>query len=263
MEEASTLPLYYREISYPGDTLYYTVCEAAPLHGVAGDPVPYTVRTDNLLSALLLMGFVVLTVSVVRSQRFITRQLKDFFHTSYNDTDISETSAEVRFQLFLVVLSCLLLAVTTYQLTTHYIADTFVIDSNLALVAIFFMVFVGYQMVKMIIYQLVNTIFFGIQMSRRWSKLYLFINALEGVMLFPATLVFIYFEIEPGKYIYLFSFFVILAKILTFYKCFDTFFRQSGGFLQSFLYFCTLEIIPLLNLIGGLLILVDNLIYNF
>ncbi|MBR6129849.1 MAG: DUF4271 domain-containing protein, partial [Bacteroidaceae bacterium] len=52
---------------------------------------------------------------------------------------------------------------------------------------------------------------------------------------------------------------VIIAKILTFYKCWSIFFRQKSIFLQIILYLCALEIIPLLSL-GGILVLVTDLL---
>jgi len=261
MEEGA-LPLYYREISYPGDTLYYTLHEGF-LQGVAGDPVPYTTRTDSLLSVLLLMSFAILVVSVAQSKRFIVRQVKNIFYPSYNDSNISETSAEVRFQIFLVLLSCLLLSISVYQYIIRYVADTFVFDSDLQIMLLFFAIFAAYHLAKTALYQTVNRLFFSKQKSRQWARTYLFINASEGMLLFPVTLLLIYFNLSAVKSLHLFGFILFFAKILTFYKAYDIFFKQNGGFLQSFLYFCTLEIVPLLNLTGGLLILIDNLIYNF
>ena len=54
----------------------------------------------------------------------------------------------------------------------------------------------------------------------------------------------------------------MLAKILTFYKSFTIFFYQKGGFLQIILYFCALEMIPLMMLWSGLLVITENLKIN-
>ena len=258
----SPLPQYYRENYFSSDTIFYTEHPGRD-YGVAGDPVPYTIRGDSLLSTLLIISFVVLVVSIAQSRRFIARQTRNFFYLPHNDADISETSIEVRFQVFLVVLSCLLLAIITYQYATAYVADTFVIDSNLALVSIFFGVFLAYMLLKALLYQAVNSVFFDHQTNLRWMKTQLFINAAEGVLLFPVTLLLVYFSLSLETALYYFGFLLLFVKILTFYKCWSIFFRQNGVYLQTFLYFCTLEIVPLLNLIGGILILIDNLKLNF
>ncbi|MFC2384027.1 MAG: DUF4271 domain-containing protein [Hoylesella saccharolytica] len=54
-----------------------------------------------------------------------------------------------------------------------------------------------------------------------------------------------------------------MAKLLSFYKQFVLFFRQKAGFLQIFLYFCALEIVPLCALLRTLAIAADYLKINF
>ena len=257
-----SLPLYYRENFFSADTLFYTE-EGGHRLGVAGDPIPYTVVGDNLLLLLLLGSFVVLVVSIAQSRRFIIRQLKDFFYPPRSEAAFSETSIELRFQFFLVGLWCLLLAIITYQYTTFYLTDTFIIDNELLLMAIFFGVFAAYQLLRGALYVLVNSVFFEKAQNSLWLKTLLFIQSLETTLVFPALLLNIYFGFSLKKTIYYFFFILLWTKMLTIYKGWSIFFRQNGVFLQTFLYFCTLEIVPLLSLTGGLLTLIDNLKFNF
>ena len=200
-----------------------------------------------------------LVVSIAHSQHFIERQLKDFFYVPHNDTNISETSGELRFQLFLVLLACLLEAIGTYQFTKYYIADTFVLDSEFMLVTILFGIFIGYHALKWTLYAVVNGVFFGSQQNVQWQKLLLFITASFGVMLFPVVMLVIYFELSLQNALIYLGFVFILTKFLTFYKSWSIFFRQNDLFLQNILYFCTLEIIPVLTLASGILVLIDHL----
>ncbi len=260
--QANSLPLYYRQNFFSKDTLFYTERTDGQF-GVAGDPVPYTVRGDDLLSSLLLICFIFFVISISKSQRFIVRQFKDFFYISRNDTNISETSVEFRFQFIFVILMCLMLAVGTYQYTIFFVTSSFVLSSNFQLVALFFLVFIVYFTIKSALYSFVNTIFFGPSLSNQWQKTLLFVSAVEGVLLFPMTMVLVYFDLSPRIALYYFIFIFVLLKFLTIYKCWTIFFSQKGGFLQTILYFCTLEIVPLLNLVGGILILIDVLKFNF
>ena len=43
---------------------------------------------------------------------------------------------------------------------------------------------------------------------------------------------------------------VVLSRLLSLYKCFLIFFRQKGVYLQIILYFCALEISPIIMLSG-------------
>ena len=91
----------------------------------------------------------------------------------------------------------------------------------------------------------------------------LLLSAIEGALLFPAILFQSYFEAPPQNIIIYAILVLVLVKIFTFYKCFVIFFRKNGLFLQIILYFCTLEIIPLLALWGGLAIITNALTINF
>ena len=56
---------------------------------------------------------------------------------------------------------------------------------------------------------------------------------------------------------------IVLLKILSFYKTNLIFFRQNGSFLQNILYFCALEITPLIALWGTLAMINGYLKINF
>ena len=253
-----SLPLYYRENFFSSDTLFYTE-RGGHQTGIAGDPIPYTLRGDDLLSSLLLGSFIVLVLSIARSGHFIERQLKNFFFRPYHDSYIGETLTELRFQFFLTALLCLQLAIITYQYVEIYVTDVLTIDNELMLIGIFFSVYSAYLVCKGLLYLLVNNVFFGNQLSLLWMKTLLFINSALCILLFPIVLLTIFFDLSLQNVTYYFIFVLFAVKILTIYKGWTIFFSQNGGILQFFLYFCTLEIVPLLSFTGGLLALIDNL----
>lgn len=255
------LPQYYRKNFFSNDTLFYTE-KPGSLPGVAGDPIPYTIHGDSAITMLLMLCFVILVVSLARLRLFIVRQLKNFFFPSYNDNSNNETSGELRLQFFLMVLSCLLLALGTYQYVTYFVADTFLLSSEFMLIVILFGVFMGYYLLKGLLYAFVDYVFFDSAQNMKWLKTVLFINASQSVLLFPAVLLIIYFNYSLESALYYFILVLIFLKILTFYKCWSIFFRQNSFYLQTFSYFCALEIVPMLSLISGLAVLIDNLKLN-
>ena len=257
-----SLPQYYSEGAFFKDTLFH-VGQASNHFGVAGDPVPYTIRSDDFLTSLLLLCFIFLIIGVAQSKHFILRQLKNFFYHSHAEDDFSETSNEMRIQMFLVILSCLLLAISTSQFAKLYIADTFLFDNELSLVGLLFAVFIGYDILKGACYWTANTVFFSSYRNKIMMKILFFIYAFEGMLLFPVVMLHIYFRFSIQNAAICFGFIFIIIKIMTFYKSWSIFFKQNGGFFQTFLYFCTLEIVPLLILTGGLRVLIDNLKLNF
>ena len=86
---------------------------------------------------------------------------------------------------------------------------------------------------------------------------------MEGIALTPIVLLSVYGQLRVIPALICIGFVVFLAKIFSFYKCYLIFFRQFGVFLQIFLYFCALELIPLAGLVGILETINENLIINF
>ncbi len=245
----------------PTDKILYTEYSDVS-HGIAGDPVPYTLRGDNAITALLLFCFIAFVLSLAKLWPFISRQLKNIVYPSYNESTINETGTELRLQFYLLLQMCLLLSLVVFQYVDFYMDSSFALEIDAMLVLILFAVFVGFYLLKIILYLLVNSTFFDVGMNLQWNKMALFIYSLQSILFFPVALLIIYFNFSLKSELYYIGFVLFFAKTLIFYKSWDIFFRQNGLLLQTFLYFCALEIVPFLSLISGLVVLVDNLKLN-
>jgi hypothetical protein len=111
---------------------------------------------------------------------------------------------------------------------------------------------VVYFLVKWLTYTLVNSVFFNSKRNRHWIKMKLFISSIEGMILFPAVLLQAYFNMSEQNVIIYFIIVLFFVKILTFFKCYVVFFRRNVFKLQIILYFCALEMMPLLVFWGAL-----------
>lgn len=256
------VPVYKTNDYFEGDSLSAKTTKELVYLGESGDPVPQTIRGDDLFTSLLLISFIIFTVSVSSTRKFIGRQLNHFFYSPASSHTLNETSNEIKFQIFLVALSCLLLSIATYIFANEYIAETYAID-NYRLVALFYICYAGYFTAKGLLYEIVNNVFFPDRQINEWRRTLLFITAMESVLLFPVVLIQVYLNLSAENTIFYYVFILILAKIVTFYKSWSIFFKPIGVFLQNILYFCTLEIVPILLLAGGLRQLIDVLKITF
>lgn len=257
-----SLPVYYEESYFSGDSLLHPEIQGGR-HGVAGDPVPYTMRDDDIITGLLLVCFILVVVALSNSRRFIVRQLKDFLYVPHSGVSaITETTSEVRFQFFLVLQTCLQFSIFQYFYTQNYIGSTFVLDSQYHLIAIYFSMFAGYFILKGLLYMIVDSVLLDAKKNLQWMKSLLFITSTEGVLLLPVVLLQVYFDLEIQNVVIYFIGVLILVKILTFYKCYFIFFRKAGAILQIILYFCALEIVPIAALWGALVITGNHLKIN-
>ncbi len=257
------LPQYYKEGYFAKDSLLHPELQGGR-YGVAGTPVPLSLRGDNIITLMLLVSFVLAMVSFSNAREFILRQAKSFLY-GYRDglTGVTETATELRLQLLLVTLTSFFFALLFYFYYLSYKGETLAVDSPYYLIAILWATTVAYFALKALLYTVVNKVFFGSKRNVQWLKSLLFITSLEGVMLFPAVILRTYFEMNMQNVVIYFVVVLVIVKLLVIYRCFVIFFRRNVFKLQIILYFCTLEVIPLLTLWGAVEILGNVLIINF
>ncbi len=231
--------------------------------GEAGDPIPYTVRSDNSVTIMLLVCFVLFIVSLAHSKHFLAKQMKDFFWKKTTDHDSEENNGELRFMIFLTVVNSLVLSISSYLLANDIIGQRIIRNSGVMLIALLFASYTVYYILKWMVASIVNLTFFGIKKNTQWMTLQLQISALQGVLLFPILALQIYFDFSVENVLIYISLVLLLNKALTFYKTFQIFFKGNGLYLQTFLYFCSLEIAPMLALGGIGLTIIDTIEINF
>jgi hypothetical protein len=253
------LPQYYREGFFSKDTLFHPELPGGR-YGTAGDPVPYSVHGDNVLTLLLLSCFIVAVVAFSNVRGFFARQAKHFLNmTRPAATEITETATEIRFQVFLAFLAGLLLSLLFYFYTLHYIGETFVLKSQYHLIVIYMVIIACYMLFKTMVQTLVNMVFFDGKKSIQWIKAMLFITSVEGIVLFPVVILRAYFDLSIQNVVIYFIIVLLIVKILTIFKAFVIFFHRNVVSLQIILYFCALEMVPLLALWGTLVFTANNL----
>jgi len=230
--------------------------------GELGDPAPYTLSGDDTITGLLLGCFVLALISLSGSLNFIMRQMKNFFYMPRSAASLTETTGEVRFQFFLVLQTALLLSIVYYLYNRTYVAADYIFDTQLVIIGIFFGIITAYFVLKGVVYNMVNWVFFNKEKNGQWNKTILFLSSIEGVALFPVVVLQVYFRTDMSTTLIYALVVAIITKILTFYKCYAIFFRKTGVFLQIFLYFCALELVPVTALFGTLLITGNYLTIN-
>ena len=245
-----SLPKYYRESYFEGKPCFNPDLFGGR-QGVAGDPVPYSIARDNVITILLIACFMLALIAYAKSRRFILRQAKEFFRAprGNNMTVMTETSGEFRFQFFLVGQTCLLFALIYFFYVQINVADTFIIDQY-QVIGIFALIMLGYTLVKAALYSITGYVFFDHRRNELWMKSFLFLLAMEGVCAFPFVMLQAYFGMAVQATLMCTAVIIIAFKMLAFWRSYIIFFKKEGLSLQIFLYFCTLEIIPIATLLG-------------
>ena len=257
------LPQYYREGFFSKDSLFHPELPGGNF-GISGDPLPYSIRNDNVITSILLIFFVLTIIAYANTHKFVMRQLKTFFYMPHDGAgEIPESGSELRFQLFLVLLSTVMLSLLYYLYTIHLNGDNFILRSQYHLIAIYMVMMIGYFVISWILYSVVNSVFFDGKRNKHWMKIKLFISSMEGIVMFPAVLLQAYFNMSDQNVIIYVVIVLFFVKLWSFFKCYVVFFRRNVFELQIILYFCALEMVPLLAFWCALGYVTDSLIINF
>ena len=225
--------------------------------GVAGDPLPYTLQSDDAIVSIVL-GCLLMTLLVYSlSSETIHQQFKLFFQLTRNTSN--NITPGTRILLLLCLQTGLLVGFLTYLFNAQQSNCYFIVDEPYQLSGIFAAVYAGFFIVRILLYTIVNVVFFPGKKRRHWLWNITFITALEGVALIPVIVLHVFSVLSLESVAYYLIFILILAKILTIYKCWRIFFWQNSLSLQIILYLCALEIIPLLGLAGALMVLTNEL----
>ena len=232
--------------------------------GMASGEKPYNPGADHLVAATLILGMLVAIPAFAVSRGFVERQVKNFFYTeNTRTTTVADTTAELRNQVLLVAFTSLVLGVAYYCYTLFWGNSHYDVASNRQLAAIHIAAFVGYFGFKALLYQFVNWVFFDKKKIEQWNKSLLFLTAMEGLAAAPAVMLFVFGRLSLTACLIMIGIVAILVKLCTFYKCYLIFFQRFGAFLQIFLYFCALELIPMVGLVELLETLNNSLKINF
>lgn len=258
IEGSLTRPMYYSHSLVQPDSIYrpeYAVYN----RGVAGDPVPYTIAGDSVVTSVLIFCFVLAVIALAKSGNFLQRQFRSFFRSQREGTTVvTETSAELRFQLFLVAQTCLLFAIIVFFFSRDFAGRSIAI-AHYQVLGLLTVIFMVYFSVKGGLYTLVNWVFFDNKKNEQWIKSALSLVSAEGMLLFPVVLLLAYFNLSIQTAAVYAVAVVALAKLLSFYKTYLIFFKRNIAVVQSFLYFCALELMPL-GTLCGVLLMADNYI---
>ena len=214
--------------------------------GFEGTPLPQSLMSDDILT-LFLLGCIVLTLLVVkRSRKELVKEFKRFTYQQSNERGI-KTYGLIE-MIILNVQTCFLVGLVFALYLKENTQNGLTTQAFYIQMATISTIAIAYILMKHLLYALVNSVFFAGNKNGQWFRSFLFLNSLEGFLILP-SLIPCYLTYISARTMAVYALFVIIfCKISAFYRLYSIFFRQKIASLQIFLYFCALEIVPLLVL---------------
>ena len=130
-------------------------------------------------------------------------------------------------------------------------------------IGIYIAIWMLYFIFKNLMLTFVNWIFFDKTKRANWRKSYFFLYAAETLFFLFVIISTIFLNLAPVVPLWIILIIGLLIKFLHLYKTFLIFFPKIYGTLHLIVYFCTLEIMPLLAVLKILIRVTDELIVKF
>jgi len=246
------LPIYYEQ-TYVSQAPHYHPEVKGGARGVSGNEIPYSFARDNIIIGVLVACFLLTTIAFAKGSKELWKRCKNFFYQPREKTSSYAAAAtfEKHSLRLLIVQTCLLFSLLIYCAVDKGLRPTLYID-RAQLLGLLVLIMIVYFLLKTWIYRFVNWVFFDKTKYKTWLGDFLFLLGACGIILFPATLALVFYDVSLKNISYFVIAVVILFKIFVFYRSFIIFFKRKNAYLQIILYFCALEIVPVLLLYGAL-----------
>ena len=142
---------------------------------IAGDPVPYRFKNYNFVSFTLLLSFFLVVWVISRSRLFLRDQMKEFFHRpSVRGNLFSEhVETAIRGQVFLIFQTCFVIGLLFFDFTQEKQIEVFNQVSPYKILSVSVGISSLYYILKTILYNFVNSVFFSREQRTQWNQTYL------------------------------------------------------------------------------------------
>ncbi|MBP3822254.1 MAG: DUF4271 domain-containing protein [Bacteroidaceae bacterium] len=217
---------------------------------------PHLPYDNDSLTLLLLLCFLLLVVVIVLRRRTVSEQISNFLYPQVSQSSSGSHSDKLNNSFFggwltdylLIIMACLLYGTLYFLYAKEHWTLWTVPLTTLHWLGIYSGVCLVFFALKQLLIVTINHIFFPREKRRLWVQAYGFLFNSESILLLPLLLATIYLRLSPEIVIYSFLFLLLFVKTWVLIKDFTYFFGKFYGILHLFVYFCTLEAVPILVL---------------
>ncbi|MGP1476954.1 MAG: DUF4271 domain-containing protein [Phocaeicola sp.] len=238
--------LYYLENKHQGDVsnaLTYEAHLSTDMYGMKGEPLPYQLRSDWMVTGVLFLCFIMVSYVLSHGKTHLIEKFKNFFSTKER-VNLFDTASDMSHTLFLIFQTCLLLGFCTFDYFFDHYNAIFTYVSHQIVLVTFIAIYMVYFALKWLSYTFVNIILFNKTKAKLWNEAYFNVVIWAGLLLVIPVLLIVFFNLSPRLTFIFVSIIVIISKFLLVYKCFTNFFNRIRYSFHFILYFCALEIFP-------------------
>lgn len=258
------LPVCYKMSYFQNDTLLHPEIIIRPSR-YSATPLPYRLWRDNWITGTVLLCFFVMAFIIhLNGKQLLTRSRSFFFGSQHqNEPRAIRTSLEEQSTTIMTFMLCLIGGLGFFEYTQNHLELFLGRLSPYILLGSYIGCWMVYFILKNLLYTFINWIFFDKDSHLLWMDTYSFLLIVESILMYGIIVIGVYFGLMPKNIFYAALSVIIAIKSLLLYKAHQIFFPEIHGSLHLFVYFCTLELVPLLAIARILMWITDLLIVNY
>jgi hypothetical protein len=229
-----------------------------------GEPIPYYMKSDDVVTVVLIVCVILVTLALTMIGKPWSRKIAQLplFNFRQNDLNVTETPGGI--QPFLFIQMGLAVSLLLIDITIRMNQPLVELPlSSSALLAFYMMLAAAFLVFRWLLYRFVLWMFVPpVQIPfimEAWTNSV----CLEGVLLLPMMMVDIYYNMHSVLFVIVILVVSITPRIWLFYWQKKLFSLNLYGSLLIFLYFCALEILPIVFIAIGTRQLNRYLLFNY
>lgn len=213
-----------------------------------GDPTIYSLRHDTTVGVTLVICFLLIVYALNRTQNQMGKIVRGILDNTRHRTFTIASLPEMRYLMLLIFCTAIETALVYYNITTTSAPDTSL--TTAPIVGIYTAIAIVYLIVKTLVYNFINWVFFSKEQRSAWNGVYVLATSVTSLLLFPILIAQIYLELNANETIIALIVVLGILKLLEMSKAAGIFFGQELTPLHITIYLSVLEIIPIGALIS-------------
>lgn len=208
----------------------------------------YTVAGDEVVQLGLLVLFMAMSLVLYRSRHMLMVHLREFFSSrrQYRQVGTGNVSSEPYNVFVLTSVAALTFTLVFFNYASQRYGFSPVLGVPYWLFAAGYVAVLLFIYAKVVIYAVVNWVFYTPEQSRQWLRGYLLATSMLAYFCYPFSLLSLFSDFNQQIVIWCFVFVSFLYESVLLFKLFVNFRGKNYGIMLIFLYFCSVELIPTL-----------------
>ena len=203
-------------------------------------------NTWSVLVMLLMLG--ILLLLLMKNYDFLKYKFKDFMTNErrFSNAAMMPDASELPLTLLLIIVSCGCFGFIFHDMFAGIPLLNRWLHEPYQLYGMIFALVLLFVLAKAFLYRVVNWVFFPRAKNQKWMASYFFLTAMTSFVVFVIAALYVFVNISYVEVAICLLVLLILYEFLLFYKLNANFQAKKYGQVLIFLYFCAVEIVPLL-----------------